>query len=144
MPSCILDILESTPCRRVCRPQKQQSFLDKVPSGLHLQSGGRAELPTSTPSLQEESLPTDSVLTTETQEIVGLPRVLTEAKRITGGTSSSQKQLEELTPEITRWQKANVRILLTETKTTQHHQNPVLPPQQVLDIPTHLKSKIQI
>ena len=34
-----------------------------------------------------------------------------------------------LTPEITRWQKANIRILLTETKNTGHHQNPVRPPQ---------------
>jgi hypothetical protein len=77
-------------------------------------------------------------------ERVGLPGVLSEANRITGGTSSSQRQLEHLTPGITRWQKANIRILLTETKTTWYHQNPVLPPQQVLDNPTHLKSKIQI
>jgi hypothetical protein len=30
-------------------------------------------------------------------------------------------------PETTRWRKANITILLTETKTTQHHQNPALP-----------------
>jgi hypothetical protein len=47
--------------------------------------------------------------------------VLTEANRITGGTSSSQRQLEHLTQEITRWLKANVRILLTETKTSSEH-----------------------
>ena len=29
----------------------------------------------------------------------------------------------------------NARILSTETMTTWHHQNPVLPPQQVLDTP---------
>ena len=92
------------------------------------------------PSLQEESLPAESALTTGTQERVGLPGVLTEANRITGGTSSSQRQLEHLTPEITRWQKANVRILLTETKTTQHHQNPALLPQPDLGSPTHPKS----
>jgi hypothetical protein len=51
------------------------------------------------------------------------------ADRITGGTSSSQRQLGHLTPDITRWQKANVRILITETKTTLHHQNPVFTPQ---------------
>ena len=79
------------------------------------------------PSLQEESLPAESPLKTETLERVGLPGVLTEANRITGGTSSSQRQLEHLIPEITRWGKANVRILLTETKTTHHHQNPSLP-----------------
>jgi hypothetical protein len=66
--------------------------------------------------LKEESLPAESALTTGTQERVGLPEVLTEANRITGGTSSSQRQLEHFTSEITRWQKANVRILLTETK----------------------------
>jgi hypothetical protein len=94
-------------------------------------------------SLQEESLPAESVLTTGTQERVGFPEVLTEANRITGGTNSRQRQLEHLTPDITRRWKANIRTLLTETKTTQHHQKPVPPPQWVLDIPTHLKSKIQ-
>jgi hypothetical protein len=85
--------------------------------------------------LQEESLSAESALTTGTQETVRLPGVLTEDNRNTGGTSSSQSQLEHITPEITRWQRANERILLTETKTTQHYQNTVLPPQQVLDIP---------
>jgi hypothetical protein len=80
-------------------------------------------------SLPEESLPAKSALTTRTQERVGFPGVLTEANRITGGISSSQRQLEHLTPQIARWRKANVRILLTKTKTTQHHQNLVLPPQ---------------
>jgi hypothetical protein len=56
------------------------------------------------------TLPAESTLTTETQERAGLPGLLTEAKRITGGTSSSQRQLQQLTPEITRWQKANIRI----------------------------------
>jgi hypothetical protein len=97
-----------------------------------------------TRSLQEESLSTESALTIGTQEIVGLPWVLTEANRITGKTSSSQRQLEHLTPDITTWQKANVRILLTDTKTTRCHQNPVCPTQWVLDSPTHQKSKIQI
>ena len=96
------------------------------------------------PSLPEESLPAESALTTGTKERVGLPGVLTKANRITGETSSSQRQLEHQTPEITRWLKANVRILLTETKTIHHHQNPVLPPQQVLDNPTCPKSKIKI
>ena len=86
-----------------------------------------------TPALQEENLPAESALTTGTQVRVQLPGVLTEANRIKEGKSSSQRQLEYLTPEITRWQKANVRILLTETKTIGHHQNPVCPPQRVLD-----------
>ena len=83
----------------------------------------------------------ESTLTIETQERVGLPGVLTEANRITGGTSSIQRQLEHLTPEITRWQKANLRILLTEAKTTRHHQNTVCPLQRVLDAPTHPKKQ---
>jgi hypothetical protein len=70
------------------------------------------------PSLQEEILPVESVLTTETQERIGLSGVLTEDNRIIGGTSSSQRQLEQLTQEITKWRKANVRNLLRETKTT--------------------------
>jgi hypothetical protein len=65
----------------------------------------------------------------------GLPGVLTEARRLTGGTSSRQRQLEHLKPEITRWQKANIRILLTEIMTTRHHQNPVLSPQRVPGYP---------
>jgi hypothetical protein len=43
--------------------------------------------------LQEESLPAESTLTTETQERAGLPGLLTEANRITEGTSSNQRQL---------------------------------------------------
>jgi hypothetical protein len=66
------------------------------------------------------------------QERAGLPGVLTQAYGLTGGTSSRQRQQEHLIQEITRWQKANTRTLPTETKTTLHYQNPVLPPQQVL------------
>jgi hypothetical protein len=40
-----------------------------------------------------ESLLAQSALTTGTQERIELPGVLTEANRITGGTSSSQRQL---------------------------------------------------
>jgi hypothetical protein len=47
-----------------------------------------------TPALQVESLPAENALTTGTQVRVGLPGVLTESNRITGGTSSSQRQLE--------------------------------------------------
>ena len=81
-------------------------------------------------------MPAESALTTGNQERVGHPGVLTEAYRITEETSSSQKQLEHLTPEITRWLKANVKILLTETKTTGPHQKPVHPPHCVLDTRT--------
>jgi hypothetical protein len=66
-----------------------------------------------TPSPLEERCSADNTLTTETQERVGLWGVLTEAKWIIAGTSSSQRQLQQLMPAITRWLKANVRILLT-------------------------------
>jgi hypothetical protein len=140
--SCILCLSDTSPLRRACGPKKQQSYLDRVPLGFHLQPGGRAEL--QSVHLRCKSMPAEGALTTGTQKRVGLPGVLTEANRITGGTSSSQRQLEHLSPDITRWRKANVRVLLTETKTTRHHQNPVLPTQQVLDTPTHWKSKIRI
>ena len=55
------------------------------------------------------------------QERAGLPGVLTQAYRLIGETSSSKRQQEHLIPVITRWQKANVRILPIETKTTWHH-----------------------
>jgi hypothetical protein len=45
------------------------------------------------PSLQEESLPAESALTTETQERSSLPDLLIEANGITRGTSSNQRQL---------------------------------------------------
>jgi hypothetical protein len=43
--------------------------------------------------LQEENLPAESALTTETQERASLPGLLIEANRITRGTSSNQRQL---------------------------------------------------
>jgi hypothetical protein len=46
-PSCIPGLSETSPCRRTFRPKKQQSFLDRAPSGLHPQPGGRAETQTS-------------------------------------------------------------------------------------------------
>ena len=76
------------------------------------------------------------------QERAGLPGVLTQAYRSTGGTSSSQRQQEHMTPEMTKQWKANIRTLPTETKITWHHLNPALLPQQVLDSPTHQKRKI--
>jgi hypothetical protein len=45
------------------------------------------------PSLQEESLPAESTLTTETQKRSSLPGLLIEANRIMRGTSSNQRQL---------------------------------------------------
>jgi hypothetical protein len=88
------------------------------------------------------------------QERAGLPGVLTKAYRPTAGTSSSQRQQEHLTPEITRWQKANARILPTETKTTWHHLElststtaspgyPKTPEKQDLDLKLYLMILIE-
>jgi hypothetical protein len=42
------------------------------------------------PSLQEENLPAESTVTTETQERARLPGLLTEANRITGGIAPTR------------------------------------------------------
>jgi hypothetical protein len=55
------------------------------------------------------------------------------------GTISNQRQLNQLTLEITRWGKVKVRILLTGSKTSHHHQNPALPPCPVQGTPTQAK-----
>jgi hypothetical protein len=40
-------------------------------------------------------------------ERTGLPEILTH--RLAGKTSNSQREQDQLTPEITRWQKARAR-----------------------------------
>jgi hypothetical protein len=45
------------------------------------------------PTLKEESLPAESVLTTETQERASITCLLVENKSITRGTNSNQRQL---------------------------------------------------
>jgi hypothetical protein len=67
-----------------------------------------------------------------------------ETHRLAGGTSHSQRQQDQLTLEIIRWQEARARTSARETKATWYHQNPVLPPQWVLDTQTHQKSKTLI
>ena len=67
-------------------PQKQQSFWDRVLLPAYILS-------------QEVELILSDLCTS-------LPGVLTQAYRLTGGTSYSQRQLEYLIPEITRWWKA--------------------------------------
>jgi hypothetical protein len=44
-------------------------------------------------SLQEESLPAENTLPTETKERASLPGLLIEANRVTWGTSSNQRKL---------------------------------------------------
>jgi hypothetical protein len=74
--------------------QKLHSFRDKT--SFWPLSSARKQIWTRdicTPSPLEERWPAENTLTTETQERFGLWGVLTEAKRIIGGTSSSQRQL---------------------------------------------------
>jgi hypothetical protein len=81
-------------CRRARGLQKHHSFWDRPRFGPSSSARKQIRAPDlCAPSLSEERWPAESTLTTETQERVGLPRVLTEANRITGGTSSSQRQL---------------------------------------------------
>ena len=61
-------------------------------------------------------------------ERTGLPGA--QIKRFTEQISHSKKQQNQLTPEITRCQKAKARTLQTENKSTQHHPNQVLPQQE--------------
>jgi hypothetical protein len=82
-------LVSRVPWRPVCEGElpdcrgNTSSGTDPV-SGLHLQPGGKCA-----PFLQEESLPAEWTLTTETQERAGLPGLVTEANRITGGTRSN-------------------------------------------------------
>jgi hypothetical protein len=120
----------------------QDSPRDPKTSGEWNTTSARRQIPTPdiwAPSLQEESLPAENTLTTEIKERASLPGLLIEANRATWGISSNQRQLKQLASEITRWRKANVRILLTEIKTTHHHQNTALAPHLVLGTPTQPK-----
>jgi hypothetical protein len=79
------------------RPTPLGTFLARGESAYRESSDPRTQELDQSPRLleiKEESLPSESALTTGTQKRVGLPGVLTEAKRITGGSSSSQRQLE--------------------------------------------------
>jgi hypothetical protein len=89
------------------------------------------------PSLKEENLPADSALITETQERASLPGLLVENNRITRGKCSNQRQLKTTDSRDYQMLKADIRILVTETKTTHHHQNPALRTQSLLGTPTH-------
>jgi hypothetical protein len=70
--------------------QSQHSFWDRPSSSAKRQ----VWMPDiCVPSLQEERVPAESALTTETRERARLPDLLTEANRTTGGTRSNQRQL---------------------------------------------------
>jgi hypothetical protein len=84
------------------RPQKQKSSWSQGPSCLHLHLGGEAVA--------------QSSVHWSCQERAGLPGVLTQAYRLTGGKRSSQRKQEHLIPKITWWWKTNARILPTETR----------------------------
>ena len=75
-------------------------------------------------------------------ERAGLSGVLKH--RLTGETSLHQRQQARLTSDKTRWGDTSTRRWVTETKATWHYQNPLLPPLQALDTPTHEKIKALI
>jgi hypothetical protein len=82
---------------------RSNSFLDRVPSGIHSDPGGWADLQSSVHLPCQRWACTQWVLWP-----LGHKRELNsqkcwEANRNTGGASSSQRHLEHLTPEITRW-----------------------------------------
>jgi hypothetical protein len=71
---------------RSIQPTEAEEQLGQGSTGLHLQPG-------------LEAVPNPSVHWS-CQERAVLPRILTKAYEITGGTSSSQRQQEHLTPKI--------------------------------------------
>jgi hypothetical protein len=102
MLSCIQGLSETSPCRRRQGRQKQQSLLVRVPSGLYLQQRGGSELQTSVhlpckrrACLQRVLWPLGLRRELESQECW-------QANRITGRTSSSQRWLKHLKPDINR------------------------------------------
>jgi hypothetical protein len=100
-PSWIPDLWDTSLRRWECALQKVHSFWDR--QKRHSFWGRPCFGPSSSvrrqiwmpdicaPSLQEESSPAESTLTT--QERINLPGMLTEANRIMGGTSSKQRKL---------------------------------------------------
>jgi hypothetical protein len=90
-PSWFLDPSETRLCRREYGVEKLHSF-----QGRHLfrpSSSARRQVQMpdiGAPSLQEECLPAESTLTTESQERASHPGLLIETNRITGRTSSNQ------------------------------------------------------
>jgi hypothetical protein len=70
--------------------QKPHSFWGRPHFGPSSSARRQVRIPdTCAPSLQEESLPAESTLTTETKERASLPGLLIEANRITGGTETT-------------------------------------------------------
>jgi hypothetical protein len=56
-------------------------------------------------------------------------------------TGSQEGQQDQLTAELTRWKEASARNKTTETKANWHHQNTVLPLQQILNTPNTLEKQ---
>jgi hypothetical protein len=75
-------------------------------------------------------------------EKTGLPGVLTDS--LARGTSHSQRQQRAAKTRAKQMVRDKARTQATVTKATWHHQNLVLPTQQVLDTPTQKKSKTDL
>jgi hypothetical protein len=95
------------------------------------------------PSLQEESLPEESTLKTETQERARLPGLLTKAQN---------HRRNKLQPETTitnnsrdyQVVKGKDKNLTNRNQDHSPSSDPALPTQPVLDTPTHLKNKTHL
>jgi hypothetical protein len=91
---CVAGSSETSLCRWAHRLQRKHIFWDRPCFRCSSSATRQVWTPEHyVPSPQEESLPTECTLTTETQERVGIPGLLTEANRIIRGTSSTQRQL---------------------------------------------------
>ena len=64
-----------------------------------------------------------------------------ESTRNIGKMGSNQIYWGQQALEIIRWMESSIRTEVTETKVTWHNQKQILPPKQVLDTPSHHKSK---
>jgi hypothetical protein len=134
---------EAGPLRRTCRPQKQQSFLDRVPLGLHLQPGGGADPQSCVHLSCQRKMAYREFSDTGNQERAGLPEVLTEGNRLTGRTSSKQRQLEHLTPEVTMV-KGKCKNLTNRNQDHLASLQASTPTTARPGCPNNLKSKIRI
>jgi hypothetical protein len=82
-----------------------------------------------------------------TQKIMlfhSLPGVLTQAYRPTGGTSTARDRKTNWLTRGNQMVKGNYKNLTNRKKGYLASSEPSSPPQQVLDTPTHWKSKICI
>jgi hypothetical protein len=139
LPFSIRGLSETGPYKRALRSQKQQSFLDRVPSAFifsqevwlmlsHLGTfPARGEF-----ASRECSDP-------RTQERADVPEVLKEANRLTGGTSSIQRQLEYLTVRDYQVAKGKCKKLTSRNQDHSASSEPSTPTTMNLEYTKHTR-----